>query len=183
MTLEEMKQKVYALIEEYNEDADDLTDDEDLATKMNTVINQIQNELIRYKKIPAYTTKEVKEGDEISLKDIDSMIYQLNNIRGVSYDTMDDRVTFEEDGEAKIYYYKYPKKIDMDTDDDYKPLKLIHNDKYIMNLFGHIHEKAKVKPYGLNVGIDTNHYYPFSIEEVEFYLVAILDYYDLNVFM
>ena len=69
------------------------------------------------------------------------------------------------------------------TDDDYKPLKLIHNDKYIMNLFGHIHEKAKVKPYGLNVGIDTNHYYPFSIEEVEFYLVAILDYYDLNVFM
>jgi hypothetical protein len=119
MTLEEMKQKVYALIEEYNEDADDLTDDEDLATKMNTVINQIQNELIRYKKIPAYTSKEVKEGDEISLKDIDSMIYQLNNIRGVSYDTMDDRITFEEDGTAKIYYYKYPTKIDMDTDDDY----------------------------------------------------------------
>lgn len=120
MTLEEMKQKVYAMIEEYSEDADDLTEDEDLAAKINTVINQIQNELIRYKKIPAYTTREVKEGEEIALSDIDSMIYQLNNIRGVSYDTMDNRVTFEEDGEAKIYYYKYPKKIDMDTDDDYK---------------------------------------------------------------
>ena len=120
MTLEEMKQKIYAMIEEYSESADDLTEDEDLATKMNTVINQIQNELARYKKIPAYTTLNVTEGQEISYTDIDSMLYQLNNIRGVDYDTMADRVTFNEDGEAKIYYYKYPKQITMDTDDDYK---------------------------------------------------------------
>ena len=31
MTLEEMKQKIYSMIEEYNEDADELTEDEDLA--------------------------------------------------------------------------------------------------------------------------------------------------------
>ena len=49
MTLEEMKQKVYSMIEEYNENADDLTDDEDLAMKMNSIINQVQNELSRYK--------------------------------------------------------------------------------------------------------------------------------------
>ena len=30
MTLEEMKIKVYSVIEEYSEDADDLTEDEDL---------------------------------------------------------------------------------------------------------------------------------------------------------
>lgn len=120
MTLEELKQKVYAMIEEYSEDADDLTEDEDLATKMNTVINQIQNELARYKKIPAYTSLNVTEGQEITLSDIDTSLYQLNNIRGVDYDTMDDRITFNEDGEAKIYYYKYPKQITMDTDDDYK---------------------------------------------------------------
>ena len=43
MTLEEFKTKVYTLIEEYNENADDLTDDEDLANKMNSVINQVMN--------------------------------------------------------------------------------------------------------------------------------------------
>ena len=68
------------------------------------------------------------------------------------------------------------------VEDSYKPFQLM-NGNYIMNLFGHIHEKAKVKPYGLNVGIDCHHYYPFSTEEVEFYLMAILDYYDKNVFM
>lgn len=120
MTLEEMKQKVYALIEEYNEDADDLTEDEDLATKINYVINQIQNELARVKKITGYTTLNVTEGQEISYEDIDSMLYQLNNIRGVEYDTMADRITFNENGEAKIYYYKYPKQITNETDDNYK---------------------------------------------------------------
>ena len=120
MTLEEMKQKVYALIEEYNEDANDLTEDEDLAAKINFVINQIQNELARIKKITGYATLNVKEGREISYKDIDSMLYQLNNIRGVDYDTMADRITFNEDGTAKIYYYKYPKQINNDTDDSYK---------------------------------------------------------------
>ena len=68
------------------------------------------------------------------------------------------------------------------VEDSYKPFQLM-NGNYIMNLFGHIHEKAKVKPYGLNIGIDCHHYYPFSTEEVEFYLMAILDHYDKNVFM
>lgn len=68
------------------------------------------------------------------------------------------------------------------VEDNYKPFQLM-NGNYIMNLFGHIHEKAKVKPYGLNVGVDCHHYYPFSTEEVEFYLMAILDHYDKNVFM
>lgn len=54
--------------------------------------------------------------------------------------------------------------------------------KYLMNIFGHIHEKAKIKRYGLNVGLDSNHYYPLSSEVVEFYLLAILDHYDNNVF-
>ena len=120
MTLGEMKEKVYSLIEEYSEDAEDLTEDEDLALKMNHVINQIQNELARYKKIPKSTTLSVQEGQEIALTDIDKDIYQLGIIRGVEYDTMNDLVTFNEDGIAKIYYYKYPKQITNETDDDYK---------------------------------------------------------------
>ena len=120
MTLEEMKQKVYSLIEEYSEDSDTLTEDEDLAQKMNSVINQIQNELARYKKIPAYKTVDVKEEQEMKFSDIDDNIYQLNIIRGVDADTVADRVIFNEEGTAKIYYYKYPEQITDETDDDYE---------------------------------------------------------------
>lgn len=120
MTLEEMKQKVYAMIEEYSDEADDLTEDEDLATKMNGVINQIQNEVARLKKIPANKTMTVNEGDETTLSKIDSNMYQLYNIRGVDYDTMNDLIIFNESGTAKIYYFKYPTQITNDTPDDFK---------------------------------------------------------------
>ena len=56
------------------------------------------------------------------------------------------------------------------------------SNKIIMNLFGHIHDKCKVKRCGLNVGVDCHHYYPVSQEEVEFYLNAILHHYDNEVF-
>lgn len=120
MTLEEMKRKVYSLIEEYSEDADDLTEDEDLALKMNGVINSIQNELTRFKKIPKDVTLNVTEGQEMYLKDIDKDLYQLMNIRGVSFDVMNDKIFFDESGTAKVFYYKYPKQITSETDDSYK---------------------------------------------------------------
>jgi calcineurin-like phosphoesterase family protein len=56
------------------------------------------------------------------------------------------------------------------------------NNELIMNLFGHIHEKCKIKKYGLNVGVDCNHYYPISIYDIAFYFNAILNHYDENVF-
>lgn len=54
---------------------------------------------------------------------------------------------------------------------------------YTMNIFGHIHEKGKCKRFGVNVGVDCNHYMPVSSEDVAFYLNAILHHYDENVFM
>lgn len=120
MTLEEMKHKVYSLIEEYSEDAADLTEDEDLASKINGVINSIQNELTRFKKIPKDVTINVSSGQEMYFKDIDKDLYQLMNIRGVSTDILNDKIFFNEDGEAKIFYYKYPKQITNETDDSYK---------------------------------------------------------------
>ena len=119
MNLEEMKDKVYALIEEYNENSDDYTDDEDLATKMNGVINQVQNEMARFKKIDAYKEMSVTEGQIINLTDIDTNIYQLNIIKGVSCDPIAHRIKFNETGTAEIYYYKYPKQINRDTEDSY----------------------------------------------------------------
>ena len=119
MTLEEMKIKVYSIIEEYSEEADNLTEDEDLAMKMNSCINTIMNEMARFKKIDGYTTLSVKEGDNLELKEIDSSMYQLNLIRGVDYETVGNRVKFNEEGTAEVYYYKYPTQITEDTEDDY----------------------------------------------------------------
>ena len=120
MTLEEMKYKVYAMIEEYNEDSDTFTDDEDYSTKMNSVINQIQNELSRLKKLPEYKTMDVTENQVITLNSIDNNIYQLNVIKDVDYELIGDSVLFKEDGTARIYYYRYPKQITQDTPDTYK---------------------------------------------------------------
>lgn len=120
MTLEEMKHKVYALIEEYSEDADGLTEDEDLALKFNGVCNQVQTELTRFKKIPKDVSLNVTEGQEMYLKDIDPEIYQLMNIRGVSFDIMNDKIFFDESGTANVFYYKHPKQITSETPDTYK---------------------------------------------------------------
>lgn len=120
MTLEDLKIKIYSMIEEYSEDADDLTQDEDLALKMNSVINQIQNEICRLKKLPAYITLEVEDGQEIEINDISDDFYQLNLIKGVDFDTIENRIIFNEKGIAKIYYYKYPTQINQDTEDDFE---------------------------------------------------------------
>lgn len=117
MTLEEVKIKVYSLIEEYSEDAEDLTEDEDLALKMNHVINQIQNELARFKKIEAYTTLEGTEGDVIDFSTVDGNLYQLNIVRGLDCEIIGQKIKFNEEGTAEVYYYKYPTQIDADTED------------------------------------------------------------------
>lgn len=120
MTLEEFKVKVLSMIEEYNENAENLTDDDDIATKLNSVINQVQNEIARFKKIDAYKEVSVTEGQIMNLTDIDMNIYQLNIIKGVSYDPIAHRIKFNETGTAEIYYYKYPTQINTETPDTYK---------------------------------------------------------------
>lgn len=120
MNLGEMKAKVYSMIEEYNEEADNLTDDEDLALKMNSIINQIQNEICRIKKLPAYTTIEVEEGQELTFEDIADDIYQLNVVKGLDADVIQDRVICNEKGTAKVYYFKFPNQIDMETEDEFE---------------------------------------------------------------
>lgn len=120
MTLEEMKLKTYSLIEEYSEDEDNLTADEDLATKMNSVINQIQNELSRIKKIEEYTTLEGTEGTILDFSSIDDSLYQLNIVRGLDVDIIGQRIKFNEDGQVEVFYYKYPTQINNDTGDDFE---------------------------------------------------------------
>lgn len=121
MTLKEMKQRVLSLIEEINPDSEYLTDDVDIQAKINYVIDAKNHELARIKKIAASETIKVDEDEEIDLYDELDNFYKLKSITGVKYDIFDNLVTFEEEGTAKIKYYKYPKMINADTiDDDYK---------------------------------------------------------------
>ena len=120
MTLGEMKTKVYTMIEEYDSENPTLTGDEDLANKFNTICNQIQNELTRFKKINAYKAVEVHKGDMAKLSDVDDNFYQGKIIRGVKYEIVGDFIKYLEDGTAEVYYTKTPTRITPDTTDDYE---------------------------------------------------------------
>ena len=117
MTLQEMKKQVLKLIEEINPESKLLTDDPDIANKINVVINLIQNELARIKKIPAREEVKVKEGQLEEISDLVSNFYQLNLIRDIRHNIYNSTIEFLETGTARIYYYKYPKQITETTDE------------------------------------------------------------------
>jgi len=118
MTLREMKDRVLSLIEEVNENSEYLTDDVDIQAKINYVIDTINHELARIKKIAVQDTTKVKVNEEMNLYDDYKDFYKLKTITGVRYELFDNIVTFKEDGTATIRYWKYPKKIDKDTEDE-----------------------------------------------------------------
>ena len=120
MTLNDMKLRVLSLIEEINPESEYLTDDIDIQAKINYVIDTKNHELARIKKIAATEKMTVAEDEEKNLYEELSDFYKLKNIIGVKYDLFDNIVTFQENGEAKIQYYKYPKLINTETPDTYK---------------------------------------------------------------
>ena len=89
MTLLELKKKVLGLIEELNPESEYLTDDPDIATKINDVINMVMFELARLKKIPKFIEIEVNDGDRLTFADIEREsgyeVFQVGNISGVNY--------------------------------------------------------------------------------------------------
>ena len=127
MTLKEQKQRILGLIEELNPKSEYLTDDPDILAKINYVIDQVQNELARIKKIPATTTEDVTKDDVFDLNTLDKF-YQLRMLRfkngageDAMYEVIDNMVIFEEDGTATFFYYKYPESITADkTKDSYE---------------------------------------------------------------
>lgn len=123
MTLLEMKKKVLGLIEELNVDSDLLTDDPDISTKINEVINQIMFELARMKKIPKLVEMEVTEGDRIDFADIEREcgyeIYQISLVSGVNYAPKASGTVLKilESGTAEIDVFVYPERITSTTRD------------------------------------------------------------------
>lgn len=121
MNLGELKQRTYKLIEEYTStDTTNYTSDPDYSTKFNTVANVILNELQPYVKKAVIETMTVHADEEIQLDEELDRFFLLKRITGVKYSIIDRFVTFEEDGEAKIYYYQYPVQIKEDSDNDTK---------------------------------------------------------------
>ena len=126
MTLKELKQKVLVLIEEYSPDSEKFTADDDIANKMNDVINQIMYELCRVKKIPKYIEMEVEAGDVIDFDALASEcgyeIYQVKLVTGVGYEERADGTILKmlESGKAEIDVFVYPEAITSKTKDSYE---------------------------------------------------------------
>lgn len=126
MKLSEMKKKVLGFIEELNPNSALLTDDPDIATKINDVINQKMFEMIRFRKLPAYVEMEVKKGDVIDFEAIEKVgkysVYQLGLVSGVPYRFKADGTVIKVlgDGTLEIDYYKYPESITSKTKDSYE---------------------------------------------------------------
>ncbi len=123
MTLLEMKKKVLGLIEELNPDSELLTDDPDISTKINDVINQVMFELVRMKKLPKYVELAVSAGDVIEFADIEKKcgyeIFQIDKVGGVRYEPKADGTVLKmlEDGTVEIECYVYPERITATTKD------------------------------------------------------------------
>lgn len=126
MTLSEMKKKVLGLIEEINPNNENLTDDPDIAAKINEVINQVMFELARMKPIPDYVEIAVTEGDLIRFEDIASEsgyeVYQIDVVRGIDYETKAQGTIIKalEDGTLEIDYFRYPERITERTTGNYE---------------------------------------------------------------
>ena len=123
MTLAEMKRKVLGLIEELSPNNELLTDDPDIATKINDVINQIMFELARMKKIPKYVEIGVSEGDTVTFEDIEKAcgyeVYQLDAVCGVNYSARADGTILKilENGTLEVSCFVYPERITEKTKD------------------------------------------------------------------
>jgi hypothetical protein len=126
MTLSEMKKKVLGLIEELNPESKVLTDDPDISTKINDVINQIMFEMARMKKIPKYVEIVVEAGDRVTFADIEKEcgyeIYQISNVSGVEHLVKASGTVFKvtENGVMEIDCFVYPERITEKTKDNYE---------------------------------------------------------------
>lgn len=123
MTLLEMKQKVLGLIEELNPNHELLTDDPDISTKINGVINQILFELARIKKIPKYVEMDVTAGDVVDFAAIEKEcgyeVFQIAKVGGVNNAPKANNTVYKmlESGTVEIECFVYPESITAKTKD------------------------------------------------------------------
>ena len=157
MTLKEMKMKVFSLIEEYYPELEGMAEDEDVLNKINGVVNSIQLDLMKYRKLPANTEIEINENSDhiITISDEINDLYQLNKVILVPEDenksknfTMldEDNIQLDDDfvGTVRIFYYKYPKTVKIDFDENEDQDEYDTNFKFDIDLV-----LQEVMPYGI----------------------------------
>lgn len=156
MTLKEMKIKTFSIIEELYPELAELAEDEDVINKFNNVVNQVQMDLMQFRKIPVNDEVSIKKDGNhiIDLNDY-SDLYQVNKIilkpdefsENATFD-MIDPVTIEISsgfsGKVAIYYYKYPKQVQVVFEDDEE--KNEYDEKYKFEIDRRLLE---IMPYGI----------------------------------
>lgn len=155
MTLKEMKIKVFSLIEEYYPELSGMAEDEDVLNKINGVVNSIQLDLMKYRKLPANTEVDLKQNSSrvITLSEELSDLYQLNRVileptKGTTDFTMLDEdnieVNEEFEGKVRIFYYKYPKMAKISFEESENQDDYDSNFKFDLDL-----ALQEVMPYGI----------------------------------
>lgn len=135
MTYGESKKQVLALIEEYSPVMDNLTEDEDIATRLPHLFDLAYQELAQNKKIIATKIYQEKNDDEkedrYSSYTLPSDLYQIKNVFMLDKNNKKSNVDYYTVGSNKIYindntpgqtvveYYKYPQTINEKTQDSF----------------------------------------------------------------
>ena len=125
-TLNDIKRKSLAMIEELNPESQNMTDDPDIAAKLIEIINQRMFELARHKKIAKYTEMNVVKGDLITLENIGDAVgyevYQVGNMCGVKFVPKANNTVFKmlESGTLEVDCFVYPEKITEKTSGNYE---------------------------------------------------------------
>ncbi len=152
MTLKEMKIKTFSLIEEYYPEEKGLAEDEDVLNKINGVVNQIQLDLMKYRKINASKEITISKEDEkaIDLKKELADCYQIKLI-DIPYDIdfempNDETIILPDDYEGTfiIYYYRYPNLVKTTFDDEDESSK--YDEEFVFDLDSVLLE---IMPYGI----------------------------------
>ncbi len=135
MTYGESKKQILALIEEYSPAMNNLTEDEDIATRLPHLFDLAYQELAQNKKIIATKTYQGKSDeqreDRYTSYTLPSDLYQIKNVfvldennrkKNADYYTLGNNKIYINDnidGQTIVEYYKYPQTINEDTDDDF----------------------------------------------------------------
>jgi len=121
------------------------------------------------------------------------LVRQLNGKKYLiagNYDKMGQTAKYKVSKDVLLEYFDkveeyFAIKIKLD-DGSTEALHLVHEPERarpdMFNIVGHIHGLWKVQRNMINVGVDTWHFTPISLDQIKFYINAIRKFYDINVF-
>lgn len=153
MILKEMKIKTFSLIEEYYPTLKGLAEDDDVLNKINSVVNQVQMDLMKYRKINSKKVIEILKSDdrEIDLSKEINDLYQIKKIElsdsDYNYEIITDyiiRLDEDFEGNIAVFYYKYPKSVKIEFTSEEEQEK--EDNEFIFELEPVVLE---IMPYGI----------------------------------